>query len=309
MTEKTVRIMTEEERGLEALKKLNLVDDFLFDVVTGDLEACRVIIELSLGIKIKSIRWKDGQKVIHNLPGKRGIRLDFYVKDEKNQIFDVEMQKRNEGNIPKRTRFYQALMDAPLLESGEKGFDKLNSTYIVIICGFDLYHKGKYRYTFENICKEVPGLSMGDGSKKIFLNTKGKNDNEVEKSLIEFLRYVEKSDESSISEDCDERVKYLNHLVSGIKCDKQLGVVYMKMEERDRLIAVKGEMRGGLKKLIEQVCKKLAKSKTADMIAEELEEEIGLIRQICEISAKENTYDCDLIYEKLEQEMTSHEEN
>lgn len=146
---------------------------------------------------------------------------------------------------------------------------------------------------------------MGDGSKKVFLNTKGRNDDEVEKSLIEFLHYVEKSDGSSISDECDERIKYLDHVVSGIKRDRQIGVVYMKMEERDRLIAVKG----GMKKIIEQVCKKLAKSKTAEMIAEELEEEIGLIRQICEISVKESTYDCDLIYEKLEQEMSSHEED
>lgn len=52
------------------LKELNLVDDFLFDVTTEDLEACKIIIELSLGIVIKEIHWKEGQKVVHNLPGK-----------------------------------------------------------------------------------------------------------------------------------------------------------------------------------------------------------------------------------------------
>ena len=34
--------------------------------------------------------------------------MDFYVEDEEGRIFDVEMQKRNEGNIPKRTRFCRA---------------------------------------------------------------------------------------------------------------------------------------------------------------------------------------------------------
>lgn len=121
------------------LKELNLIDDFLFDVSTEDLEVCRIILELSLGFKIKSIRWKEGQKVVHNLPGKRGIRMDFCVEDEDGNIFDVEMQKRNEGNLPKRTRFYQALVDAPLLKSGEKGFDNLNPLYIVVICNFDLF--------------------------------------------------------------------------------------------------------------------------------------------------------------------------
>ncbi|EET58854.1 hypothetical protein BRYFOR_09142 [Marvinbryantia formatexigens DSM 14469] len=112
--------MSEKNELLEPLQKMNLMDDFLFDVTTVNLDACRIIIELSLGIRIKEIQWKEGQKVVHNLPGKRGIRMDFYVEDVEGKIFDVEMQKRNRGNIPKRTRYYQALLDAPLLKAVRK---------------------------------------------------------------------------------------------------------------------------------------------------------------------------------------------
>lgn len=42
-----------------------------------------------------------------------------------------------------------------------------------------------------------------------------------------------------------------------IKSNKQIGVTYMKMEERDRLLRVEGEE----KKLIDMVCKKLKKGK------------------------------------------------
>ena len=159
--------MYDPESVLAPLQKLNLMDDFLFDAATVDLETCKIIIELSLGITIRNIVWKEGQKVIHNLPGNRGIRLDFYVEDDQGQVFDVEMQKRNEGNIPKRTRFYQALIDAPMLKSGERGFDGLKPAYIVVICGFDLFGYGLYRYTFDNRCKEVPDLVMGDECQKI----------------------------------------------------------------------------------------------------------------------------------------------
>ena len=65
------------------------MDDFLFDAATVDLETCKIIIELSLGITIRNIVWKEGQKVIHNLPGNRGIRLDFYVEDDQGQVFDL----------------------------------------------------------------------------------------------------------------------------------------------------------------------------------------------------------------------------
>ena len=223
--------MYDPESVLAPLQKLNLMDDFLFDAATVDLEVCKIIIELSLGITIRSIEWKEGQKVIHNLPGSRGIRMDFYVEDDLGQVFDVEMQKRNEGNIPKRTRFYQALIDAPMLKSGERGFDGLKPAYIVVICGFDLFGYGLYRYTFDNRCKEIPDLVMGDECQKIILNTKGKDERGVDKPLIDFLHYVEKSSEESVPEDCDKRLKHLHKKIHQIKLSEEIGVSCMKMEE------------------------------------------------------------------------------
>lgn len=295
-----------ESDTMKPLKDLNLLDDFLFDVSTEDLAVCKIMIELSMGVKLKSIRWKDGQKVIHNLPGKRGIRMDFYAEDEEGKIFNVEMQKRNEGNLPKRTRFYQALVDAPLLKQGERGFDRLNPLYIIVICDFDLFKCGKYRYTFDNSCEEVPGLKMGDECKKIFLNTKGSNDAEVEQSLIDFLHYVASSNDDSISDSCDERLKDLHDKVKSIKSSEQMEVTYMKMEERDRLIAeagerrgeIKGEIKGRIKQQIEIVCRMLQKNKSAEEIIDLLGEDSELIMLICDTAKSlEPEYDLDRIFE------------
>lgn len=121
-TQKTIISQTESINGIKLLRELNLTDDFMFDVTTNNLECCQIILELALGIRIKTIRWHENQKVIHNLPGKRGIRLDFYVEDEDGILYDVEMQKLNRGNISKRTRFYQSLMDAPLLKKRRRIF-------------------------------------------------------------------------------------------------------------------------------------------------------------------------------------------
>ena len=136
--ERTENLIMQEDRW-KPLKEMNLTDDFLFDVATAELENCKTIIELSTGLRLKSLKWKEGQKVIHNIPGKRGIRMDFVAESEDGRVFDVEMQNRKEGNIPKRTRFYQALMDAPMLKSGEKGFDKLKPLFIIVICDYDPY--------------------------------------------------------------------------------------------------------------------------------------------------------------------------
>ena len=224
----------------KTLQELNLTDDFLFDVATEELENCKTIIELTTGLRLKSLKWKSGQKVIHNLPGKRGVRLDFIAESEDGRIFDVEMQNRNEGNIPKRTRFYQALIDAPILKSGERGFDKMNPLYIIIICNYDPYGKKKYCYTFDNQCKEVPGLRLGDEVTKLLLSTKGENKEEVSKELVDFLHYVTESNENGLPDECDERLKRLHESIREIKASADMEVEYMKMEERERIIRDEG---------------------------------------------------------------------
>ena len=235
----------------KTLQELNLTDDFLFDVATEELENCKVIIELTTGLRLKSLKWKSGQKVIHNLPGKRGVRLDFIAESEDGRIFDVEMQNRNEGNIPKRTRFYQALIDAPILKSGERGFDKMNPLYIIIICNYDPYGKKKYCYTFDNQCKEVPGLRLGDEVTKLLLSTKGENEEEVPKELVDFLHYVTESNENGLPDECDERLKRLHESIREIKASADMEVEYMKMEERERIIRDEGKKVGRIETILE----------------------------------------------------------
>ena len=237
----------------KTLQELNLTDDFLFDVATEELENCKAIIELTTGLRLKSLKWKSGQKVIHNLPGKRGVRLDFIAESEDGRIFDVEMQNRNEGNIPKRTRFYQALIDAPIHKSGERGFDKMNPLYIIIICNYDPYGKKKYCYTFDNQCKEVPGLRLGDEVTKLLLSTKGENKEEVSKELVDFLHYVTESNENGLSDECDERLKRLHESIREIKASADMEVEYMKMEERERIIRDEGKQIGIINGKIESV--------------------------------------------------------
>ena len=99
-TQQNIDFVTSSE-GYRPLQDLNLIDDYMFDIATMDLETCKSIIEL----RIQEIQWKENQKVIHNLPGKRGIRLDFYVRDINGTVFNVEKQKQPDGNLPKRTRY------------------------------------------------------------------------------------------------------------------------------------------------------------------------------------------------------------
>lgn len=230
--------------------ELDLVDDYMFDVVTENLESCKLILELAMGIHIKEIRWRENQKVIHNRPGKRGARLDFYVETEEGTVYDVEMQKRKRGNIPKRTRFYQSLIDAPMLKSGEESFDRLKPSVIVVICGFDLYGYGQYRYSFSNRCLEVDDLELGDETSKIILNTKGTNDAEEDPTLISFLHYVENSSEEVLEESSDPRLKRLHEIIESIRSNAEMEAQYMKGITREREKIADAKAAGALEILL-----------------------------------------------------------
>ena len=113
-----------------------------------------------------------------------------------NVSYDVEAQNECNGNIAKRSRYYQAEMDVSSLKPGDD-FSDLKPGYVIFICTFDPFDEGLYRYTFEECCLET-GKPLGDETRKIFLNTKGTNDVEVPKELVHFLKYMENSsDETS----------------------------------------------------------------------------------------------------------------
>ena len=149
------------------------------------------------------------------------------------------MQAEKKGDLIKRSRYYQGLIDSSLLEPGTVTFNKLNNTCIIMITPFDLFGLGKYQYTFRSYCEEDKDLELGDGAIRIFLNTRGTNDDEVSKELVDFLHYIEKTDDESAEAAGSERIKLIHECVRKIKSSEEMGVKYMqsweeKIYERDK---------------------------------------------------------------------------
>lgn len=93
--------------------------------------------------------------------------------DDENSVYDTEVQKRNTGNLPRRSRLYQALMDSSLLSPGITDFNRMKDCCLIMISPFDLWGQDRYRYTFRYRCDEDGSLTMDDGALRIFLNTHG----------------------------------------------------------------------------------------------------------------------------------------
>lgn len=105
------------------------------------------------------------QKSINVDMDAQSVRLDVYVKDDRETVYDIEMQVSDTKELPKRSRYYQGMIDLQLVDASQH-YKKLNKSYIIFICPFDLYGKGRHIYTFENICKEDNSISMGLRKKK-----------------------------------------------------------------------------------------------------------------------------------------------
>lgn len=195
---KTMSTKSNNLRKPVPFDELTIQNDFLFQKVMENKHICKRLIEGILNIKIANISFIQTQKHIKSFYNGKGVFLDVTVEDERHTRYNLEMQVRNERShdsgeplLPQRTRYYQSMLDANLLEAGQN-YDKLTPTYIIFICPFDLFGEGRYIYTFRKLCIENKDLELDDKSTVIVLNALGNRGN-ITKSAKNFLHYV-KSD-------------------------------------------------------------------------------------------------------------------
>ncbi len=142
-----------------------------------------------------------------------GVRFDIYATDDKGSAIEIEMQVINTGALPKRMRFYGSMVDTQLLEKGVS-YDKLNESFVIMICPFDQYELGLHKYTFTYRCRENLDIEMGDGTTKIVLNADSEA-NDIDPELRAFLDYVAGKPSD------DEYVNALKEAVKKAKANKE----------------------------------------------------------------------------------------
>lgn len=221
------------------------------------------------------------EQVVLNKYGKRAIRLDAWGRTEDDRQVNIEMENHAEkDNIPKRSRFYQGLIDTPILKAGKRTkYRQLPSTIIIFITQEDIFKRDRAMYTFTEQCEEEQGFHLGDGTKKIFLNMSSKNGS---KELISLLQYMKNTtlDNPKIQV-LDERIVELDKIVTEVRESEE-------WEEAKMNIYELGIQQGIDRMLIQKTCKKLAKGYSAEEIANHLEEDESTIRNrnIVEIAQK-----------------------
>ena len=104
---------------MKTYEELTFVDDFIFcKVLTTNPHLCHELLELIIGRKVGPFTRLDKQQPIELTADGKGVRFDVYSEDDTGTVFDCEMQTTENRNLPKRSRYYQGMIDLNLIERG-----------------------------------------------------------------------------------------------------------------------------------------------------------------------------------------------
>jgi predicted transposase/invertase (TIGR01784 family) len=214
-------------------EELDFTDDFFFcKILIKNEKLCKELLELILQIKIARIVFAAKQKPIELTADGRGIRLDVYVEDDAHTVYDIEMQPTMKSNLPKRSRYYQGMIDLNLIERGAD-YKELKKSFVIFICMSDPFGKGLHIYTFENQCRECPTLFLGDETTKVFINAAGTAD-DVSQEMKAFLDYLQgKGTKSDFTRRIEEEV-------TKARTHEEWKVEYMSLFLRDQEMREEG---------------------------------------------------------------------
>ena len=265
----------------QKFQNLTIKNNFMFGAVMAEPENCKGVVELVLGMQIDHVEVSREKSMVYH-PEYKGVRLDVYAKDEKNTRYNIEMQVARKPALGRRSRYYQSQMDMEMLLAGHE-YKELPNSYVIFICDFDPFGKGKYRYTFQSKCKENTEVELEDGRCIVFLNTYGENEEEVPKELVSFLKFVKANLEESQEDFQDPFVKRLQESICWIKSNREMEERFMIFEEmmRDEREAGKleGKLEGQMEAKQNTALNMHQKGYTDEAIAEVLEVDVQSIRK------------------------------
>ncbi len=219
----------------KSVDELTFTDDFMFGTIMKHKPVCKGVLERLLHIKVGKIEYPSLQKTIAPFYESKGIRLDVYVA-ESSRVFDIEIQTSVPPDLPKRTRYYQSLMDVDCLLRGQS-YAELKDSYVIFICTQDPFGKGLPVYTFENTCQEDGDLFLADKSYKVFYNV-GAYGKEKDDELCALLRYLcKKQATSHFTQSIDE-------LVETTKNNEKFRSLYMSLNIHKDDLLMAGEKIG-----------------------------------------------------------------
>lgn len=104
---------------IKTLQELNLLDRFLFSEVMADNEILEDVLEIILDRPVPLKDKAQAEKELRRTPQNKSVYFDVYGEDIRDVAYDMEVQQKNTKDLPKRTRYYNGMIDLNMLHPGE----------------------------------------------------------------------------------------------------------------------------------------------------------------------------------------------
>ena len=243
------------QRYREIIKNFTLMSDTFMRNVFKHIECVEYVLQVIMGKKDLRVVDSVVQKDYKNLQGRSAI-LDCVARDVEDKRYDVEVQQKNEGASPKRSRYHSGLVDMNTLEAGHE-FDELPDSYVIFITRGDVLGLG---FPVSHIGRKIEEADQdfGDGSYIIYVNA-AMQDEKTELGRLMHDFHCKDADEM-YSEVLARRVRELKETEEGVRsmCQEMDEIYNEGMLRGEKIGEKRGEERG----------EKKAKKATALSLAE-----------------------------------------
>ena len=171
-------------RYLEKIKQLRLIDDTFFNsCFDGNIPCMEVVLRAVLGNDRLRVTEVITQQSVPNLYG-RAVRFDALATDGET-IYDVEIQRSDEGAIPRRARFNSSMIDSREVSKGTL-FPDLPETYVIFITEHDVWKRGKPLYKVRRTFEDTEDV-FDDGAHILYVNGECQSESPLGRLMHDFF--------------------------------------------------------------------------------------------------------------------------
>ena len=202
--------MSSREEKLQYIKELCLMNDKFMSKCFEDIACTELLLHIILEKNDLQVQTVFTQHQIKNLQG-RSITLDIYATDSTGKKYNIEVQRTNEGAIPKRARYNSSLIDANITTPGD-AYENLDTTYIIFITENDVLGGGLPIYHIERTIQETK-TAFGDDTYIIYVNASYKSETSLGMLIHDFFC---KNPSDMYYQKLAERVRYFKEDMEGV---------------------------------------------------------------------------------------------
>ena len=230
------------------IRKIRLIDDTFFNVCFDNyIEGMQLLLRIFFGRDDLVVRHVVTQQSADNLYG-RGVRFDVLAEDSEGKLYDCEIQRANEGAIPRRARYNSSMMDSRELAKGAE-FSALPETWVIFITENDIYGAGFPLYHVERVVQELQ-RPFDDGAHILYVNGANRDDTPLGRLMQDF--FCEDPEQMNYKE-LAERADYFKAEVKGVNtmCELMEKFGEKKLEEGRMEGRIEGRLEGRIEGRVE----------------------------------------------------------